>query len=582
MRKKFLFPAVLALMLTLLTVSLPLPAAAAGAYVSGDSGTVGSTVSVTVYGDSSNIAGVQLYLTYDTDRLSYASYSNGCGMEYLSVSGGGGSVSIVGNYNAGAGSFSVTVSFTATASGSAFVSCSGEVSDGDGNPSTASDSTSISITSLSSDASLSSLSVGSGSLSPSFSSSTTSYSVSVANSVTSLAVSASPNDSEASVSVSGNGSLSVGSNTVYVTVTAGDGTTRTYTISVTRAQGAAETTVSSGDTSTTADTTTASAVPMATLNDGTQLEITDFDTAAIPKGFSRTTVTFDGQDIPAVQYSADSQKLVWLTGNETYAAGFYYFDVKTGLVTPLSSLSSAANSYLLLDPTDDISVPAGYTKQKLTIGTQSVWVYAPSGSAKPDHYLVCAVSPSGVLGLYLYDPQEGTLQRYEFATLSDTGTDTADTTETTAAAQTAAEKNTLPGFLSRFSLTELILIGASVILLALFFVFLFLFLSKNRRLRSLQAALRAPAPKKPADAAPPVRSAPQTAAAKLVQPQNAPAKPAGDDAKPAGSTAKPTGDAAKLPDEKPAPSAQKPGSITVDDVIREYHEELRKKNGKNK
>lgn len=88
----------------------------------------------------------------------------------------------------------------------------------------------------SSDATLKSLTVSSGTLSPTFSASTTSYTVSVPYSVTSLTVGATVNNSEASVTGTGSKTLSVGDNNINVVVTAGDKTTKTYVVTVTRQQ----------------------------------------------------------------------------------------------------------------------------------------------------------------------------------------------------------------------------------------------------------------------------------------------------------------------------------------------------------
>ena len=86
----------------------------------------------------------------------------------------------------------------------------------------------------SSDATLKSLTVSSGTLSPTFSASTTSYTVSVPYSVTRLTVGATVNNSEASVTGTGSKNLSVGDNKINVVVTAGDKTTKTYIVTVTR------------------------------------------------------------------------------------------------------------------------------------------------------------------------------------------------------------------------------------------------------------------------------------------------------------------------------------------------------------
>ena len=104
----------------------------------------------------------------------------------------------------------------------------------------------VTVTRLAStNANLAGLALDSGALSPAFSSGTTSYTSGVPNTTNSLIVTATVADITATVAVngipvtSGNPSgalgLAVGSNLIAVTVTAQDGTTKTYTITVTRA-----------------------------------------------------------------------------------------------------------------------------------------------------------------------------------------------------------------------------------------------------------------------------------------------------------------------------------------------------------
>jgi hypothetical protein len=93
-------------------------------------------------------------------------------------------------------------------------------------------------------ASLASLSLSEGSLSPAFDPATTNYTVSVANSVTEVTVTPTVDDTNATVTVHGTAvssgsasdpiSLSVGTTDITVEVTAEDGSTKSYTISVTR------------------------------------------------------------------------------------------------------------------------------------------------------------------------------------------------------------------------------------------------------------------------------------------------------------------------------------------------------------
>ena len=94
-------------------------------------------------------------------------------------------------------------------------------------------------------ADLGSLTISSGTLSPQFSSSDITYTASVDNSVTQVTVTPTASDSSATITVNGNTvtsgtgyivtGLTVGTTTVTVIVTAQDSTTKTYTITLTRA-----------------------------------------------------------------------------------------------------------------------------------------------------------------------------------------------------------------------------------------------------------------------------------------------------------------------------------------------------------
>ena len=89
--------------------------------------------------------------------------------------------------------------------------------------------------SISSDATLKSLWLSNGTLSPSFDAATTSYTASVGNGVGSVTITAEANDTKATVSGGGAKTLNVGDNPFTITVTAEDGSTKTYTITITRA-----------------------------------------------------------------------------------------------------------------------------------------------------------------------------------------------------------------------------------------------------------------------------------------------------------------------------------------------------------
>jgi hypothetical protein len=93
---------------------------------------------------------------------------------------------------------------------------------------------STSIATKSNNNNLSALSISSCTLNPSFNSGITTYNCNVENSVSSVTVSATKADSKASITGTGVVNLNVGTNTVKISVTAEDGSTKTYSVTITR------------------------------------------------------------------------------------------------------------------------------------------------------------------------------------------------------------------------------------------------------------------------------------------------------------------------------------------------------------
>ena len=234
MKRKMLLAALLAAALTP-WLSMRAHAADVDVMFSDPTAVVGNAVTVNVY-TTASVAGIDLTLVYDADRLTYTGFSGGLGN--AAVQDNGGSLHIVDYSGSGEARFSLDLSFTARTIGTTTLrptSCSASSAGGDAvSVEYASHSASVNITSASADCSLSALYIDPGTLSPAFSSAVTSYAVTVPYETARLAVSAVKSDASASVAVSGGDSLAVGLNYVTVTVTAGNGAQRVYTLAVSR------------------------------------------------------------------------------------------------------------------------------------------------------------------------------------------------------------------------------------------------------------------------------------------------------------------------------------------------------------
>lgn len=243
--KKWMSCLLTAVLVLAMTVSLvPQRAEAAGASLSG-SGSLraGSTVTLTFSVSGSGIVALQGALSYDSSQLEFIGMDQLIGGSWgVEMSGStviADDAKLANPINGSASILAVTFRVKSGVSAGSTVSASiTGISGSDGNSDFSLGSAYWSadiLKPLSSNAKLSSLSCSNATLSPSFSADTTYYSTTVPYDVTSLSLSYDTADSGADAYVSGN-DLGVGSNTVTVSVEAEDGTTKYYTIEVTREQ----------------------------------------------------------------------------------------------------------------------------------------------------------------------------------------------------------------------------------------------------------------------------------------------------------------------------------------------------------
>lgn len=451
-----------------LLLVLPLAVSAEAAVVLGFSASsiqVGDSLIVTVkFSDSDSVGGVEATLSYDDSVLEFVSGND--------ANGAGGKVRIVGwsTQATAVKSLSYSLTFKAKAAGSALIRVDESAvysfdSNLVGNPTAGARVTVTTKETLSGNADLSALKLSAGQLSPAFSASVTSYSVSVPNSVGSLTISATPADGKAKVAVSGNASLQVGSNKRVITVTAPNGTTKTYTVVITRQKADATTKPVTTTTTTTASSTTTTATESTVPADPEALRVEwngktyqiaeTLEGISLPDGWTVTEYRYHGNAVQAAKGSSDGRLLFWMTdtADEDQNGAFFLYDTFTGKFYPYVSVAVSGGRYLLLQPEDGESVPAGCVAGTADIGGQTLTVWRWEAEELADFCLVYAINPAGETGLYRYDLVEGTLQRY--ADLP------AGTTTTTDAAGALA--STSPGGASTASQTEGRIFGVPVL-----------------------------------------------------------------------------------------------------------------------
>ena len=237
--KKILFS-----LIFLIVIFIPINVSAASGSLTGP-GTVrsGDTITLNFNIAGSNIFGASGTLSYDSSKLTFVSTSVKVGTPWAVEFNGGRFVAYDNNLsspiNGSRTLFSVTFKIKSVSPGDNInVSYTGvTTSDGsaDSNVGTVSYSKSISAP-LSGDNNLSSLNVSNAKISPSFSSNKTFYTTKVDYKISKLNLNYKSSDKDAKVSISGNSLKAGGTTNVNITVTAANGSKKTYTIKVTRAQ----------------------------------------------------------------------------------------------------------------------------------------------------------------------------------------------------------------------------------------------------------------------------------------------------------------------------------------------------------
>ena len=397
--------------------------------------TVGNNVTINVK-VSGSVAAATIWMNYDQRYLQFVS---GSGV----AQGGGGSVKLDYAYDSGgAGSMSFSMTFKTLRTGKTTVDCTNyDIVDGNAEQVTANMGNSV-VTinakpTASSNNNLSALSISPGTLSPSFSAGTTSYRASVSNSTTSVAVSARAADSKAKVAVWGNTGLDVGNNTVTVQVTAENGSKKTYTITVNRASGGGNTGGNTGGnpggntgggnspapevTQTPEPTPTPMPEIMVTLPDDTRLPASTQlpEGVTLPKGFESSQLEVEGQTLPTAVHKEGGLVAVYLAGDEAHPAGFYFYNEKTRQVQAMTPVPMSTGKLTLLDLPQELVIPEGYTSTLMELGGQQHTLLVPDQVEEPNHYIVYALDQEGKLGLYLYDVEPKSFQRYQVTQLGE-------------------------------------------------------------------------------------------------------------------------------------------------------------------
>ena len=232
-----------------------------------------------------------------------------------------------------------------------------------------------------SDNSLKSLSIDDQKLNPEFNKDTLEYSVELENNVEKIKINAETTSSKSSIKGTGEIDVKEGLNKIEVVVTAENGSTRTYIINAT---------VKEKD-------------PIKVKVAGKEYTIVrKLDGLKIPTTFTEKEIeSFYNKKIKCTLVALKDQ-----IGN----ISLYVYNSKNNKYTKYSPIVSNSINIIVLD--EDINIPHGYKKDKFDYNGEEVVGYSIKDNSK--FRLVYGLNvETGKKGFYLYDMQEGTIQRFD-------------------------------------------------------------------------------------------------------------------------------------------------------------------------
>lgn len=362
-------------------------------YTSGDGYGGGGTISCAGYGDG-NIKSASNSFTFSAIASGSSYVGTGSsdvytwGEESCSVSNAGATITVTAAGSGNNGGDSTTQAATTQEQGSTEA---GSTESGESTEST--EETSEETTEeMSDNCFLSSLQITPGELKPEFSKDVYSYETTVPGETTSLAINALPEDSKSSVSIDGNENFEPGKQAhVTIKVTAETGDTHIYDLTVNVEE--------------IVDT-------RAVINvNGTDYYFSqDYSKISIPEGFAQSKEKFDGTDVILYTSPNGQIKCAYLTDKDGKNGAWYIIDLNAKTVVPLINVQSAYKNFIILEPSDNVSKPEGYSSFSYDFGGNTVTAYHVTEN--DEVILVYAMSPDSDPSWYRYDTVEKTFVRY--------------------------------------------------------------------------------------------------------------------------------------------------------------------------
>ncbi len=268
--------------------------------------------------------------------------------------------------------------------------------------------------------------------------------------------------------------MDTGKNKTTVTVTATNGAKQVYTLKTKKCTPAEDSQYKEGGKaakkSSSPEKKKVSKKSAKVEMNGKEYKITSFSKKDIPRGFVKTTASYNGKKYDAIKGKEKDLTAFYLTGPD--GEGFCIYDKDAKKFYIMNNVKVKSRMYTIVEPENPDDILKNYEKKTIKIDGQKVkaWIL----DDEKGMFFVYAMNWDGETSLYTYDDQEKCMQRY----LIDNDVNSQIEAANQAYDNMKDRKNALT---KKYNIFRYIIIGMAVLIIILIFLLIHSKLNKKEK-----------------------------------------------------------------------------------------------------
>ena len=267
--------------------------------------------------------------------------------------------------------------------------------------------------------------------------------------------------------------MDTGKNKTTVTVTATNGAKQVYTLKTKKCTPAEDSQYKEGGKAakkSSSDKKKVSKKSTKVEMNGKEYKITSFSKKDIPRGFVKTTASYNGKKYDAIKGKEKDLTAFYLNGPD--GEGFCIYDKDAKKFYIMNNVKVKSRMYTIVEPENPDDILKNYEKKTIKIDGQKVkaWIL----DDEKGMFFVYAMNWDGETSLYTYDDQEKCMQRY----LIDNDVNSQIEAANQAYDNMKDRKNALT---KKYNIFRYIIIGMAVLIIILIFLLIHSKLNKKEK-----------------------------------------------------------------------------------------------------